>query len=67
MNLTADLTAATLTSETDWQGPDGLAALEARLWQELTLAAATKGHGWRIGRLTDPSGHDWEIGRQLPH
>jgi PhnB protein len=25
-----------------------------------------EGHGWRIGRLTDPSGHDWEIGRQLP-
>ena len=24
-----------------------------------------EGHGWRIGRLTDPSGHDWEIGRQL--
>jgi PhnB protein len=22
-------------------------------------------HGWRIGRLTDPSGHDWEIARQL--
>jgi PhnB protein len=25
------------------------------------------GHGWRIGRLTDPSGHDWEVGKQLPH
>jgi len=24
-----------------------------------------EGHGWRIGRLTDPSGHDWEVGRQL--
>jgi PhnB protein len=26
-----------------------------------------EGHGWRIGRLTDPSGHDWEVGKQLPH
>ena len=25
-----------------------------------------EGHGWRIGRLTDPAGHDWEIGRPLP-
>ena len=24
-----------------------------------------EGHGWRIGRLTDPAGHDWEIARQL--
>ncbi|MDX6600064.1 MAG: PhnB protein, partial [Gaiellales bacterium] len=23
------------------------------------------GHGWRIGRLTDPAGHDWEIGKPL--
>ena len=22
-------------------------------------------HGWRIGRLADPSGHHWEIGRRL--
>lgn len=22
-------------------------------------------HGWRLGRLVDPSGHHWEIGRQL--
>lgn len=26
-----------------------------------------EGHGWRIGRLTDPSGHDWEVGKPLPH
>jgi PhnB protein len=26
-----------------------------------------EGHGWRIGRLTDPSGHDWEVGKQLAH
>jgi uncharacterized glyoxalase superfamily protein PhnB len=24
-----------------------------------------EGHGWRIGRLTDPSGHDWEVGKPL--
>ncbi len=22
-------------------------------------------HGWRIGRMADPSGHHWEIGRPL--
>ncbi|WP_219834853.1 glyoxalase/bleomycin resistance/extradiol dioxygenase family protein [Paenibacillus sp. R14(2021)] len=24
-----------------------------------------EGHGWRIGRIVDPSGHHWEIGRRL--
>ncbi|WP_116090735.1 VOC family protein [Sphingomonas crusticola] len=24
-----------------------------------------EGHGWRLGRLTDPFGLDWEIGRPL--
>ena len=23
-------------------------------------------HGWRIGRIADPSGHHWEIGKRLP-
>jgi PhnB protein len=23
-------------------------------------------HGWRIGRIADPSGHHWEIGRRFP-
>jgi PhnB protein len=22
-------------------------------------------HGWRLGRIVDPSGHHWEIGREL--
>jgi len=22
-------------------------------------------HGWRLGRIADPSGHEWEIGRPL--
>jgi PhnB protein len=22
-------------------------------------------HGWRIGRIADPSGHHWEIGRRI--
>jgi len=24
-----------------------------------------EGHGWRIGRIVDPSGHHWEIGKPL--
>ena len=30
------------------------------------VAAMYEGHGWRIGRLADPSGHHWEIGKPLP-
>jgi PhnB protein len=30
------------------------------------IAAMYEGHGWRIGRLADPSGHHWEIGKPLP-
>jgi PhnB protein len=29
------------------------------------VAPVYEGHGWRIGRITDPAGHDWEIGRPL--
>jgi PhnB protein len=29
------------------------------------VAEMYEGHGWRIGRLTDPAGHDWEVGKQL--
>jgi len=25
----------------------------------------SEGHGWRVGRLEDPSGHHWEIGRPV--
>lgn len=25
----------------------------------------SEGHGWRIGRIIDPSGHHWEIGKRL--
>src|SRR6266513_2692922 len=24
-----------------------------------------EGHGWRVGRIADPSGHHWEIGRPI--
>ena len=24
-----------------------------------------EGHGWRLGRLCDPSGHHWEVGKRL--
>jgi PhnB protein len=30
------------------------------------VAPMYEGHGWRIGRLADPSGHHWEIGKPLP-
>jgi PhnB protein len=26
----------------------------------------SEGHGWRVGRITDPFGHHWEIGRPIP-
>ena len=29
------------------------------------VASVAEGHGWRIGRVADPSGHHWEIGRRL--
>jgi PhnB protein len=31
----------------------------------IVVAPMYEGHGWRIGRLTDPFGHDWEVGKQL--
>ncbi len=38
--------------------------------QALTAGATqvypmSEGHGWRVGRITDPYGHQWEIGRPL--
>ena len=29
------------------------------------VAPIYEGHGWRVGRVADPSGHHWEIGRRL--
>jgi PhnB protein len=29
------------------------------------IASVHEGHGWRIGRIADPSGHQWEIGKPL--
>ena len=29
------------------------------------VAPIHEDHGWRVGRIADPSGHHWEIGRQL--
>jgi PhnB protein len=29
------------------------------------VAPIYEGHGWRIGRISDPSGHHWEIGKPL--
>ena len=31
----------------------------------IVVADMYEGHGWRIGRVTDPFGHDWEIARRL--
>jgi PhnB protein len=32
----------------------------------IVIADMYEGHGWRIGRVTDPFGHDWEIAKRLP-
>jgi PhnB protein len=29
------------------------------------VASINEDHGWRIGRVADPSGHHWEIGKRL--
>ena len=29
------------------------------------VAPVREGHGWRVGRIVDPSGHHWEIGKPL--
>ncbi len=31
----------------------------------IVVADMYEGHGWRIGRVTDPFGHDWEIAKRL--
>ena len=29
------------------------------------ISPVSEGHGWLIGRLSDPFGHQWEVGRPL--
>src|SRR5262245_56921273 len=29
------------------------------------IAPVHEEHGWRVGRIVDPSGHHWEIGKRL--
>lgn len=29
------------------------------------VAPVHEAHGWRVGRVADPSGHHWEVGRRL--
>lgn len=29
------------------------------------VSPVSEGHGWRVGRIIDPSGHHWEIGKPL--
>lgn len=31
----------------------------------IEVAPVVDAHGWRLGRIVDPSGHHWEIGRRL--
>jgi PhnB protein len=44
--------------------PDDLVA-QARAAGALELSPVRNEHGWRLGRIEDPSGHEWEIGRPL--
>jgi PhnB protein len=30
------------------------------------VASMQDSHGWRTGRVSDPSGHDWEIAKRFP-
>jgi PhnB protein len=31
----------------------------------LQVVPVSEDHGWRVGRVADPSGHHWEVGRRL--
>ena len=31
----------------------------------IEISPVSEGHGWLIGRLSDPFGHQWEVGRSL--
>jgi PhnB protein len=44
--------------------PDDLVA-QARAAGASELSPVRDEHGWRLGRIEDPSGHEWEIGRPL--
>jgi PhnB protein len=46
------------------EDPDAFAA-RAVAAGATELAAVGDEHGWRLGRIEDPSGHEWEIGRPL--
>jgi PhnB protein len=44
--------------------PDGVIARACAAGAS-ELSAVQDEHGWRLGRIEDPSGHEWEIGRPL--
>jgi PhnB protein len=46
------------------EDPDAVVA-KARAAGASELSAVKDEHGWRLGRIEDPSGHEWEIGRPL--
>jgi PhnB protein len=41
--------------------PDAFVDVAVAAGAELTSPVGEE-HGWRLGRLVDPSGHEWEIG-----
>lgn len=43
------------------EDPDGFVARAAAAGAEVTSPVEDE-HGWRLGRLVDPSGHEWEVG-----
>lgn len=46
------------------EDPDALMARALAAGARQTSAVREE-HGWRLGRLVDPSGHEWELGRPL--
>ena len=44
--------------------PDGFVAKAVAAGAAETSPVADE-HGWRLGRILDPSGHEWEIGSPL--
>ena len=48
------------------QVPDPDAVVERAVAAGATLVAPVAvAHGWRLGRIVDPSGHHWEVGTPL--
>jgi PhnB protein len=46
------------------EDPDSVFALAVEAGAT-EVAPVYEEHGWRVGRIADPSGHHWEIGKRL--